>query len=72
MPEKKLFNFFPLDDQVFKKTLIWVFALWIVGHVASYLYYGETTRTDLIGSTIAGFILAYFVHLILIFNNQEE
>jgi len=72
MAEKKIFNFFPFDEANFRKSLIVVCALWIIGHIASYIYYGEVSRTDLIGSTIAGFLFAYFIHLLFIYNDRDE
>jgi len=72
MEEKKLFNFFPFVNNIFFWCFLIVVALWIVGHLISYWYYGEVTKTDLVGSTFAAILFTYFIHLLVIFKNPPS
>ena len=64
-------NRLPFEKDVFVKALIAAFAIYIVGHIAAFIIYKETTLTDIVGSTIFMIVGAYFLHLLAIFGRKE-
>ncbi len=53
----------PFDRNLFTKVAALVLTVVLVGFVASYLYFGELTRTDIIGTLISASIGTYMIHL---------
>ncbi len=59
-------KYLPFVPAVFAKVLAIVLTLVLIGFVASYLYYGELTTVDIVGSLISALIFSYMVHLWLL------
>ena len=53
----------PFDRNLFTKVAAVVMTLVLLGFGASYLYFGELTRTDIIGTLISASIGTYMIHL---------
>ena len=64
-------NGLPFQKDVFIKALLAAFALYVLGHLAAFIIYKETTLTDIVGSTIFMIVGAYFLHLLAIFGKKE-
>ncbi len=63
-----MFDFVPAT---FFRMLAVVFSLILVGWIVAITKYGELTRVDMVGSVISGLILAYLVHLWIIYARDD-
>jgi hypothetical protein len=65
----RLLDFVP---SVFFKVLAVTVGLMLLGWAAAAWLYGELTRPDIIGSLISALILAYLVHLWIVYARDRE
>ena len=58
---------FPFDRSVFNKAFNYALILAIIGWILIYLIWGEYTPADIVGMIVATPIMAYLIHVLLLF-----
>ncbi len=66
-----MFNF-PFDRKIYDKAFWFACFLAVFGWVAIYFIWGEFTAADIVGMIIATPIVAYLLHMLMLFNRLEE
>ncbi|MBK8736600.1 MAG: hypothetical protein IPL98_12155 [Saprospiraceae bacterium] len=61
---------FPFEKEIYDKAFWVSIGLAIIGWVVIYLIWGEYTTADIIGMLFTVPILAYLIHVILLFNQK--
>lgn len=62
---------FPFDKEVYLKALKHAFGLAIVGFAIILIGWGEITPTDYVGMALTIPLLAYLIHVIMLFGNSD-
>lgn len=59
---------FPFEKEKFDKAFWIAFVLAIIGWILIYFIWGEYTPSDIIGMLIAVPIMAYMIHVLMLFD----
>ena len=62
----------PFDRQLFDRAFWFACGLALFGWFAIYLIWGEFTAADIVGMIVATPILAYLIHVLMLFNQLSE
>ena len=57
--------------EVFEKAFWISFVLAIIGWILIYLIWGEFTTSDIIGMLVAVPVIAYLIHVLMLFNKKD-
>lgn len=63
---------FPFLKEVFEKAFWISFVLAIIGWFLIYLIWGEFTTSDIIGMLVAVPVMAYLIHVLMLFQNNKD
>jgi hypothetical protein len=63
---------FPFHRTLFDKAFVIACLLAILGWIVIYLIWGEYTTADIVCMIVTVPILAYFIHIMLLFNQKED
>jgi len=61
----------PLNRSVFIKSMLFVGLLALVAATGTFAFYGSIAMIDIVGTMIAGPVLAYFIQLLVIVNEKK-
>ncbi len=61
---------FPFDRPTFDKAFVIACLLAVLGWILIYLIWGEYTTADIVCMIVTVPILAYFIHVLLLFNRN--
>ena len=62
---------FPFERDIFIKALKYAVGVAAIGFVIIQIGWGEITLTDVVGMCIATPLVAYLIHMIMLFNKEE-
>ncbi len=65
-------NNYPFHKATFTKALLAVGGLALLAATGTLMVYGAITMTDFVGTMIAGPVLAYLIHLLILVNQSEK
>jgi len=61
---------FPFDRALFDKAFWVAVILAVLGWILIYLIWGEYTTADIVGMIVAVPIMAYLIHVLMLFNKN--